>query len=176
MRIRSILAILIGGMILIESNIFVASVFTNLGYKMVTQSDRNPIITDQAIGHFEQAFARNPADGHSQIGLAHALGKPVILIKNIGVLGAPIAISVGAFISFLFSYYYANKILKIKSYLMHAFKPFLASLLAFGVINMIEIDSFFMLLSSVILGVLIYLFVMVLIKGITKEDMKSLKI
>ena len=100
----------------------------------------------------------------------------IFLINTMGVLGAPIAISVGAFISFLFSYYYANKILKIKSYLMHAFKPVLASLLAFGVINMIEIDSFFMLLPSIILGVLIYLSVMVLIRGITKEDMKSLKL
>ena len=59
---------------------------------------------------------------------------------------------------------------------MHAFKPVLASLLAFGVINMLVIDSIFILLLSVILGVLIYLFVMVLIRGVTKEDIKSLKL
>jgi O-antigen/teichoic acid export membrane protein len=100
----------------------------------------------------------------------------IILINNIGVLGAPIAISFGTFRSFLFSYFYANKLLKVKSYIMHAFKPVLASIFAFGVVNMIEIDSFFILLSSVILGVLIYLSVMVLIKGITRDDLKSLKL
>lgn len=100
----------------------------------------------------------------------------IILINNIGVLGASIAISFGSFISFLFCYFYANKLIKIKSYIMHAIKPVLASLVAFGVINMIEIDSIFILLSSVILGILIYLSVMILIRGITKEDIKSLNL
>ena len=100
----------------------------------------------------------------------------IILINNIGVLGASIAISFGTFISFLFCYFYANKLIKIMSCLIHAFKPVLASLVAFGVTNMIEIDSIFILLSSVILGILIYLSVMILIRGITKEDIKSLNL
>lgn len=100
----------------------------------------------------------------------------IILINNIGVLGAPIAISFGTFISFIFSYFYANKLLKIKSFLIHVFKPTLASLSACVMVNMLKIDNIYILLSSIVLGGLIYLFVMVIIKGIIKDDINSLKL
>jgi len=98
----------------------------------------------------------------------------VILINIIGVLGAPVAIMLGALISFLFSYFYANKLLHIKSYLMHALKPFFASILAAIVIGMIQINDIYILLLLIIFGGFVYLFVLVLIRGVTIKELKSL--
>lgn len=99
----------------------------------------------------------------------------VILINKMGVLGAPIAISFGTFISFLYSYFYANRLLHIRSYLMHALKPFLASILTLNIIYLIDIINIYTLLLSIVLGGFIYLSVLVLIRGITINEIKSFK-
>lgn len=99
----------------------------------------------------------------------------VILINKMGVLGAPIAISLGTFISFLFSYFYANRLLHIGSYMMYTFKPFLASILAIKVITIINIDNIYVLLLLMILGIYIYLSSLVLIRGVTINELKSFK-
>lgn len=97
----------------------------------------------------------------------------VLLINKIGVLGAPIAISFGTFISFLLCYIFIKKLLNIKSFLHCTIKPFLASIIVISVINfIISIDSIFMLVLSIIIYSFIYLFIMIIIKEISLDEIK----
>jgi len=97
----------------------------------------------------------------------------VLLINEIGVLGAPIAISFGSLISFLLCYIFIKKLVNITSFLHYTIKPFLASFIVINVINLlISIDNIFILLLSIIIYSFIYLSIMIIIKEITLDEIK----
>lgn len=109
------------------------------------------------------------------IGFIVFLISGLVLIKNIGVTGAPIAISLGTSVGFIGTYFLSSKIIKIHSYSRYIFKPFIASIGMCIILSFIEVKNPTYLLGASVLGLSIYLIIMLLIKGITRTDIERVK-
>jgi len=99
----------------------------------------------------------------------------LVLLKDIGITGAPIALSLGTFAAFIGTYFVSSKIIKIRSYLRYFLKPFIASTGMCIILSFIEVTNPIYLLGAGVLGASIYLIMMLLMKGITRTDMERLK-
>lgn len=99
----------------------------------------------------------------------------LLLIKTIGITGAPISLSLGTFAGFICTYFVSSKIMKIQSYLRYVFKPFVASVGMCAVLRFIEVANPAYLLGATISGLSIYLVIMVVMRGITRTDIERVK-
>ena len=109
------------------------------------------------------------------IGFMVFLISSLVLIKNIGITGAPISLSLGTFAAFIGTYFLSSKIMKIHSYSRYIFKPFIASIGMCIILSFIEVTNSTYLLGAAILGGSVYLIMMLLIKGITRTDIERVK-
>ena len=99
----------------------------------------------------------------------------LVLIKNVGITGAPISLSLGTFAGFISTYVVSYKIMKIRSYSRYIFKPFIASIGMCIILSFIEVTNPTYLLGAAILGGSVYLIMMLLMKGITRTDIERVK-
>ena len=99
----------------------------------------------------------------------------LVLIKNIGIIGAPISLSLGTFAGFIGTYFVSSKIMKIHSYLRYIFKPFIASIGMCVILSFIEVTNPTYLFGAAVLGGGVYLFMMLLMKEITRTDIERVK-
>ncbi|MCK4595388.1 oligosaccharide flippase family protein [candidate division WOR-3 bacterium] len=97
-------------------------------------------------------------------------------LKNYGIAGASISVSLGMFITFIYIYLASLRIEKIPSKILHVLKPLLSSVIMCFVISFIKIDNPTFLIGTIVLGMLIYFVVMVVIKGITRVDIQRIKV
>jgi len=97
------------------------------------------------------------------------------LIKIKGILGAPIAVSLGTLADYLYTYVMSMRINKIPRYFLHIIRPLLASGVMVFILKFIRADNFIQLLGSIFLGATIYLVILWAIKGISKADFDRVK-
>lgn len=99
----------------------------------------------------------------------------LILIKNLGITGAPIAVSLGTFIGFICMYLVSARTMKIHSYLSHIIRPFMASAGMSIILSLVVVNTIITLLGTITFGASIYFILMMLIKGITRDDIERVK-
>lgn len=109
------------------------------------------------------------------IGFMVFLISGLVLIKNIGIIGAPISLSLGTFAGFIGTYFLSSKIMKIHSYLRYIIKPFIASIGMCVILSFIEVTNPTYLVGATVLGGGVYLIMMLLMKGITRTDIERVK-
>lgn len=109
------------------------------------------------------------------IGFMVFLVSGLVLIKEIGITGAPISLSLGTFAGFIGTYFLSSKIMKIRSYSRYIFKPFIASIVMCVGLSFIEVTNPTYLLGAAVLGGSVYLIMMLLMKGITRTDIERVK-
>lgn len=106
------------------------------------------------------------------IEFATCLGTSLYLIKNYGLIGAPVSLSLAALVGFVLSLFFSWKLKPIPEYLSSFFKPFLASCGMGLIIEFLPATNLLSLVGAILSGIMIYLIIMVAIRGITKEDLK----
>ena len=99
----------------------------------------------------------------------------LVLIKNIGITGAPVSLSLGTFAGFIGTYFLSSRIMKIHFYSRYIFKPFIASIGMSIILSFIEVTNPVYLLGAAVLGGSVYLIMMLLMKGITRTDIERVK-
>lgn len=136
-------------------------------------------------------------------GVLNGLGKPHLSVKNMllgagfklgglltltshplfGIKGAAISLAAGWFVSSIADFISIGRIVGFRMDLVHLVgKPFLGTLLLYGALPVFDLaGAFFGLgakgttLFSIVLSILCYFIWMILVKGITKEDLAKFK-
>ncbi len=96
-----------------------------------------------------------------------------IKIKEINL--APLSLCLGGLTAYFFILIQSYKIEKVKSYAGNFLKPLAAASIMALIVNFFTIHSIFQLLLVVLLGLLIYGILLLLLRGIGKDDLKILK-
>jgi O-antigen/teichoic acid export membrane protein len=97
------------------------------------------------------------------------------LIRIKGILGAPIAVSLGALAGYMYVYRMSMRIKKIPRYFLHIIRPLLASVVMAFILKFIHVDNLIYLLGSILLGAIVYFLFLWAIKGIDKTDIHRIK-
>lgn len=100
------------------------------------------------------------------------LGASLYLIKNYGLVGAPVSLSLAALVGFVLSLFFSWKLKPIPKYLSSILKPLVASCGMGLLIRSFSVANLLSLAGAILSGMVIYLIIMVAIRGITKEDVK----
>ncbi len=95
----------------------------------------------------------------------------VVLIPYFNLIGASFATAIGALVIFFYMYFRSRKVIKI-SFMSYIFKPLIAATSMGLVLYFSKITNLFLLMF---LGVLIFISVMLLSRGITRNEIKMLK-
>jgi O-antigen/teichoic acid export membrane protein len=88
---------------------------------------------------------------------------------------APLSLSLGAFVAYLFILFHSNKVEKVKNYFAHLFKPFMAASLMALVVRFFKVNSVTQLFLAALASLLLYGLFLFLFRGIGKEDFSILK-
>jgi O-antigen/teichoic acid export membrane protein len=99
----------------------------------------------------------------------------VFLIRNFGVEGSCVSILITSFIVFLLTVIFSVQRKKIFFYYgSPTLKPLIASLIMAGWLSLFNVSSIWSLLWAGLSGIAVYVIVMLIIKGITRGDMKRI--
>lgn len=97
------------------------------------------------------------------------------LIKVEGILGAPMSLCLGSLVGYIYACRTSLRLEKISGYLPSITKPALASCVMGILLRPIPVTTIFHLLGNLFLGVILYLGIMWMLKGITSQDIERLK-
>lgn len=96
-------------------------------------------------------------------------------IKTYGIIGVSLSISLGSLISFILLNLFSIRFEKVERYYSHLLKPLLASMVMGILISLIRVSNVFFLLIAILVGIIAYIGLMWLIRGIDVGDIKRLK-
>ena len=103
------------------------------------------------------------------------LGLNIIFIPILGILGAAITTFIAYFCAFILMYYFAFREFQFKIEWGFVFKIFIASILMNFSILWFNPQGIIGLISAILSGAIIYLILMVLLKGFSKKEIDFLK-
>lgn len=109
------------------------------------------------------------------INLLVFLGSWFYLIKAGQTELAPLSLSLGSFLGYLFILICSHKREKVTKYFLYLIKPLFAASLMGLVVNIFVIHSLIKLLGVIIFGAFLYSFFLILFKGVGKYDLELLK-
>ena len=88
---------------------------------------------------------------------------------------APLSLSLGALLAYLFILFHSNKVEKVENYFAHFLKPFMAASLMALVVRFFKVNSVTQLFLMAPVALLLYGLFLFLFRGIGKEDLSILK-
>jgi len=100
------------------------------------------------------------------------LGASLYLIKNYGIIGAPVSLSLAALVGFVLSLFFSWNLKPIPEYFPSFFKPLIASCIMGFFIKSFSVTNLLGLAGAILSGMMIYLIIMAAIRGIAREDLK----
>jgi O-antigen/teichoic acid export membrane protein len=99
----------------------------------------------------------------------------IIFIPYLGIIGAALVTLVSYFISFILGLYYTLKYFKIEFDYLFAIKSIIASILMSVVIILINPQGLSEVAIAIVVSVIVYLFFILLLKGINQDEINFLK-